>query len=85
MRTMTQGLSVPIRSRFRARRAEPGPVPDFTDDAAMIDHAAHSMVPLQKRERGVLASGEVLVSIRLRRKQMRRLLLLAAIGSVEAE
>lgn len=68
--------------RFRARDVSLQGLPVVVGDAMLIERASRSMIPLQHPELDTPRE-ECQVSIRLRRKDMERLLALAAIGSVE--
>ena len=81
---MTQGVFQPIGKRLRGHRDELDEAPDFLSDSAIISFAGQHMVALQRVAEGeYLDSGEVLVSIRLKRRYMQRLLALAAVGAAD--
>ena len=80
----TQGIFQPKGKKLRAHKDELDEAPDFLSDSAIISYAGQSMVPLQRVQvNEILPEGEILVSIRLKRKYARRLLALAAVGAAD--
>jgi hypothetical protein len=81
---LTQGVFQPTGKRLRGHRDEIDEAPDFLSDSAIISFAGQHMVELQRvAEDEYLPKGEILVSVRLKRRYMQRLLALAAVGAAD--